>query len=183
MRTTQAPKNKKNIIIPTVISAIILITAGYAFFAYTQSVWPFTKNSATDTNEKINTEKINNLNKEDPTNTTEKNPENTDSSTDTETTKSNVQVGISSAGVFNGNVEVRAFMSGVIEGDGSCTAIFTKGSERVTASSTAFIDTHTTQCNPIILEQSKLSKGTWSLTVEYTSNGYSGVSAGMEVTL
>lgn len=184
MRITPTHKNKKITILIIVISAIVLLGLGYTAYAYSQSKWPFTSATPTSSEPKTQEEK-DELNANDPTYPTDKKEEagETPPTTDTETDKAKIQVGISSAGKFANNVEVRAFMSGVIEGDGTCTATFTKGSQTITATSTAFIDTHTTQCNPIITEASKFSAGTWNLVVDYSSNGYEGKSASMEVTL
>jgi hypothetical protein len=185
MRTTQAPKNKKNILIIIAISAIVLLAAGYGAFAYAQSIWPFSHASVNESGDARTQEEIDELNAEDPTYPSDKNESNEDSTqnTDTETNKSSVQVGISSAGKFNNTVEVRAFTSGVIEGSGTCTATFTKGNQTITEASSGFIDTHTTQCQPIVIQANQFEAGTWSLIVSYESADYKGASNPMEINL
>ncbi|MDB5162034.1 MAG: hypothetical protein JWM52_542 [Candidatus Saccharibacteria bacterium] len=96
----------------------------------------------------------------------------------------NVMVGITFADVTGSNLEVRAFTPSVIEGDGTCTAVLTKNNETVKKSSPAFIDASSSQCRPIYIDVGEFhSKGTWKLTVEYSSPTHKGVSESSEVTV
>lgn len=92
-----------------------------------------------------------------------------------------VNVGISYAGISDGNYEIRAFTPDVIEGSGICTATLKKGSAVISESSQAFIDAKTSQCRPIYIPISELEKGKWSLTVEYKSPIYTGKTDSEEV--
>ncbi len=100
------------------------------------------------------------------------------------TTGKNVDVAISFADVFNGNVEVRAFIPGLIEASGICTANLKQGNITVDASANAFIDVSSTQCPPIYIPLSRFpATGKWTLTVMYTSTVNSGSSGPIEVIL
>lgn len=120
-------------------------------------------------------------------NTDSTKPDDSVSSTDINSPSSDlktVPIGISFAGVIEDNVEIRAFISEVIEGSGTCTATLTRGSLSVTKSSSAFIDATTSQCEPIEIPRSQFaSSGIWTLTVSYKSSDAQGTSQSMEVTL
>jgi hypothetical protein len=91
--------------------------------------------------------------------------------------KKEATVGISYAGVTGENLEIRAFTPSIIEGTGTCTATLTKAGETaVTESSEAFIDASSTICKPIFVPVSKLSKGTWSIDVSFSSPTHKGSS-------
>lgn len=86
-------------------------------------------------------------------------------------------VGIAFADKEGDNFEVRAFTSSVIEGTGTCTAVFTNGSKTVKKSSKAFVDASTSQCQPILVPLSELTpSGDWNFNVEYYSPTSSGAS-------
>lgn len=107
----------------------------------------------------------------------------TDSSSSTPSGKKSVPVAVSYADIYNDNLEVRAFISGIIEGTGTCTVTATKGSISVTESTSAFIDASTTQCNPIYITKSRLSPGTWSVVTAFSSPDAEGTSEAVEVTV
>lgn len=100
------------------------------------------------------------------------------------TAKKPVQVGVTIADQYDTQVEVRAFVQGVIEGTGTCIATFTQEGVTVTASSKAFVDATTSQCKPIYIDRSKFpAAGIWQLVVSYDSPGYTGKSEGISVTI
>ena len=63
---------------------------------------------------------------------------------------------------------VRAYVSGVFEEGGVCTATATMGGQTVTKSSIGFQNVSYTQCAPINWD-SALSPGSWTITVSYKS--------------
>jgi hypothetical protein len=63
---------------------------------------------------------------------------------------------------------VRAYVSGVFEEGGVCTATATQGSQIITQTSTGFQNVSYTQCAPINWG-SPLANGTWSITLSYRS--------------
>ena len=74
--------------------------------------------------------------------------------------------------------EVNAYVSGVFEDGGTCTAVATKGSQVVTKSSSGFANVSYTSCAPISIS---LSAGTWLVVVSYGSAVAEGKSQAYEV--
>lgn len=71
--------------------------------------------------------------------------------------------------------EVNAYVTGIFEEGGTCTATLTKGSKKVTRSSTGFQNASYTSCAPIDVSGS-LEPGTWTVVVTYTSASSEGKS-------
>lgn len=69
---------------------------------------------------------------------------------------------------------VSAYVSGVFEDGGTCTAIFTQGATTKTFTSTAFANVSYTSCAPI--KVSGLASGTWTVVVSYNSSAATGQS-------
>jgi hypothetical protein len=63
---------------------------------------------------------------------------------------------------------VRAYVNGVFEEGGTCTATATQGATSVTKSSAGFENVSYTQCAPIDWD-SPLGSGKWTITVSYKS--------------
>jgi hypothetical protein len=66
--------------------------------------------------------------------------------------------------------EVRGLISGVVEDGGTCTYVFTKGSETITKTSAGVANVSSTNCvlfNPA--PSSFLSSGSWVVSLSYTS--------------
>lgn len=72
---------------------------------------------------------------------------------------------------------VSAYVPGVFEEGGTCTATLKQGSSTVTHTSEGFGNASYTQCAPLDLSTLSFpSKGTWSLIVSYTSSSSEGAS-------
>lgn len=98
--------------------------------------------------------------------------------------RESVGVAVTTAEQYGSQVEVRAFIQGVIEGGGTCTATFKKDGHTITSSSEAFIDATTSQCKPIFTDRGEFpSGGGWALTVSYDSKGYTGASEVINVAI
>jgi|SRR3989344_1317864 len=69
--------------------------------------------------------------------------------------------------------EVRAYVSGIIEEGGTCTATATQGSQTISATGSGFDNVSYTQCAPISIN---LGSGTWSIVVSYSSPAAEGKS-------
>lgn len=67
---------------------------------------------------------------------------------------------------------VRAYIQGVVEDGGTCTATFSQGSVSHSASSTGVANVSTTACPAISV--SGVSGGTWTLVYSYRSSSSSG---------
>lgn len=187
MRITQ--KRNKTPLIATLITVAVLIVAAGGYFTYaymTKSIWPFyetTQTSSDGINYSAPTEQEEEASQDAKKNNTQQT--NTDSNTSGDTTtKRAVSVGIAFAAydVDEKAVDVRAFTPDVIEGDGTCTATFTLDGRTVTATSKAFVDSSSSQCEPILVPESKFEvKGVWKLSVSYSSSKSTGVSPTMDV--
>lgn len=84
--------------------------------------------------------------------------------------------------ITNANqTSVNAYISGIFEENGSCTATFTKGSVTLTKSSVGFQNVSYTQCAPINIDSGFLSNGSWIVSVKYTSDKSEGVSDSQQI--
>lgn len=181
MKSLSTNKNTPLVIVICVV-AVVLVIGGYFAFAYTtKQFWPFIAADSSNTPSPKPSSNSNTDNtdgsldaKERSTDQDKQSSNNDSSSTDSNGAKV-VEIGVTYAGVYGQNVEVRAFASGVIEGNGKCTATFTQGSQTVAQSSDAFIDATTTQCGVINIPLSSFpGKGTWKLIVTYASPNSTG---------
>lgn len=170
-----APSKQKRILLTVfIIVALVAGIGGLTYAIYAQNTSRTSGSSS----------KPADMNLTDPTYTSEKNNDTKPSPKETEVARKNLPIIIASAGKIDNNVEVRAFVSGIIEGNGTCIATFTKGSLKITRSSKAFIDATTTQCEPISIPSSEFQQnGTWNLVMTYESPDAKGTSESMEVTL
>lgn len=188
-------KQKKSLII--ILTLLVLALAGFVTFAYaTKSVWPFyasndQSQTSSSTNQHGSSSSINyappTQQEIDNSQDGKKNSANQPGSTtpdDPQTNKKSVSVAISYADRSDDktSIEVRAFTPDVIEGDGTCTARFTKDGQTVTGSSKGFVDATSTICQPINIPLAQFgSSGRWALTVTYSSPDYSGTSSSLDV--
>lgn len=86
------------------------------------------------------------------------------------------------AGQYDNAIEVRSYISGVVEDGGSCTFSFTQGQGKVTKTVTGFADATTTKCPNTSIPRSDFpSSGSWSLVVEYSSSSASGKSSTISI--
>lgn len=86
-------------------------------------------------------------------------------------------VNISYADIINGNLEVRASTSSVIQGNGTCTVTVSKaGGTPIVKTTPAFIDVSSTICEPVYIPRSQLTTGSWTVTVTYSSPTHQGSS-------
>ena len=74
--------------------------------------------------------------------------------------------------------EVRAYVEGVFEDGGTCTATATSGTQTKTATSKGFKNVSYTQCEPIGWS---LLSGSWSVVVSYSSSNAQGNSEAYQV--
>lgn len=72
--------------------------------------------------------------------------------------------------------QISAYVPGVFEDGGTCTATLTKGSKTVTKTSEGFKNVSYTSCAPINVSGSFPEKGTWSVVVIYKSSAAEGTS-------
>ncbi len=82
---------------------------------------------------------------------------------------------ITNASQIDQQVTVNAYISGVYENGGNCTATFTNGDARLVKTSSAFANASTTDCTPFRVARSEFSTtGDWQVKVSYNSPTASG---------
>jgi hypothetical protein len=97
--------------------------------------------------------------------------------------KKQAQPFITAAGWDRGSavLDVQALIPKTVESGGRCTLTARRGSVTVTATSTAAPGAQDTQCNPMDIPGSRLTSGTWTVTVTYVSARSVGTSASRSV--
>lgn len=197
MKTPKQKKTSLRQIIIIAVAALLVITTGWITFAYTAKQWPFVNSTKeNNTQELLDQKPVNTVDLTPPTNqdlqdgqaakdrldeSNKEQPDNNNSNSQS-TEKREATVGVSKASISGKDLEIRAFTTSVIEGDGTCTAVLTKeGQKEVTKKSSAFIDASSTICEPILIPSSQFAKGTWTLEVTYSSSKYKGSSGPIEV--
>lgn len=74
-------------------------------------------------------------------------------------------------------LEGSGYIAGMVENSGTCTLTATKGSTQVSQSIAATQNAQNVSCGLISIPPSKLSAGTWSLALSYTSATSAGTSS------
>jgi uncharacterized protein YpmB len=83
------------------------------------------------------------------------------------------------ASQYSDEIEVRAFVSNIIE-DGTCTITFTQGTSSFTEEVPAYADASTTTCIALTVPRSDFtSTGIWDVEIVYTSPSIQGETVGV----
>lgn len=85
-------------------------------------------------------------------------------------------VTMSYANYESNQVSSAGFVNNVFEDGGVCTLTLSKGSTKITGTSTGLQDVNKTTCSPINIDRSKLGPGEWSAVLSYSSSSASGSS-------
>jgi hypothetical protein len=80
-------------------------------------------------------------------------------------------------------LDVEAIVPKIVEDDGTCTLVARKGDTVRMVSQPAAPAASTTTCNPLQISGSKLTAGTWTVTISYVSARSTGVAASKTVTV
>lgn len=88
---------------------------------------------------------------------------------------------IVSYGQAAGYVKVSARVPGILENSGKCTLTLKMGGESVSQSKDATPNVSEMSCGFISIARSKLSAGTWTATVSYSSSRAKGVSEPQDI--
>ena len=89
----------------------------------------------------------------------------------------NVEPSITFAGERNGNIEVRSYVAGIYESNGTCTITFTKGGHKVSRSVDGVKDATYTLCPRVVINRDDFPvSGDWTLVVSYSSPSANGKS-------
>jgi hypothetical protein len=98
-------------------------------------------------------------------------------STSPRSTKSTVIPIIVDASQYDQKIEVRSYVPGIYESDGTCTVTFSKGLTKITKTVPALSDATTVRCTNVDVGRAEFSVGSWSVTVNYVSPSTSGTSS------
>lgn len=191
IKTSKKQLSKKMLL---AIAIVILLCSSGLVYAYLQKIGPFRTSPAPEQSTSINyappTEEETTSSQDakknlpaDSSDSDSSTPTTPDKNTNSSSKKS-TNVGISYADIYNGKLEIRAFTNTVIEGTGTCAAtVVMKDMEsmRITKSSKAFIDASSTVCEPLYIPVSELHKGTWKVSVTFSSPDHEGTSEIVEV--
>lgn len=102
----------------------------------------------------------------------------------TPTNKTPVTPIITSSEVTSSSVNVNAYVPGIFEDGGTCTAVFTSGSQSVTKSTVGVKEGSNVYCPLITAPLSEFpTKGSWALRLSYSSIYANGMSTLKEVSL
>ncbi len=174
-------KNKKSLVLVLISAAIVILIGYFAFAYFSKAAWPFLGTQKTDSSSETYappTEQEVKDSQDAKKNNTSQEQQDTDNSSP-DTALKNVSVAIAYAGFdeTENAIDIRAFTPDVMEANATCTATLTQGEETVTKSSKSFIDSTSSQCEPILFPLSDFpSSGAWDATVTYKSDRYNGVS-------
>lgn len=92
------------------------------------------------------------------------------SSSDSQTGQATVVI------TYLSTTEARGYVSGVFEDGGTCTLTLTKGTTKVSGTSTGISDVNKTTCGPISIQSGQLTSGDWNAVLSYKSDTASGSS-------
>ena len=172
-----------------VILALVLLAGTYLFVAQ-QRLFPFSGSStnkqeditAIGTKEKSESESKRITERQaNPSKKTENQSDTPPMRSQDETTKKlAANLVITSAGLYGGNIEVRGYVSNIVEEGGSCNYTFTSTSSTFTKSTATHSNPTSTTCVAAIVPVSEFSKGSWSVSIEYDSPKSHGQSQGKE---
>ncbi len=96
--------------------------------------------------------------------------------------KQAVAPAITYAEQYGANIEVGAYVGGVFEDGGTCTATFSKVGASFSKTTTGVKNVSSVNCPTMIIPTSAFStKGAWSVVVSYSSNTSSGSSAPKQI--
>ena len=166
-------KTLLRIILPAFV--IIAIAVGVFFFINRGSDDSVSNSQAGDTNSSKQVTKPGGTVNMDPPTEEEKQAgdqqkqENVDKENQPAPTTANVN--IVDASQYNDLIEVRAYVSNVIEASGNCVITLEQAGKQVTKTVVARADAKTTQCTTIDIPRNEIpSAGTWNVTVNYNGS-------------
>lgn len=167
--------NKKKYLL---IGLVVVLLAGGGALAYSQL-----RGDSTDKKDSINYNPPTKEEKKAADTQKEKNIER-EQTEDNPKPISKADITIVDASQYGDTVEIRAYISNILEDGGTCTAKLTNGNQTITRTNQSFKDATTTQCGALNIPRSEFnSTGTWQLTMSYTSNTANGESSIKKVTI
>ena len=181
MKITQQKRHKKAATIWTIALILLVAVGGYAVYASSNSLWPFTHDEPADTKPTVKTdEDVDNPVK--PSGNQLRSTPNPEPKQDEKTGTSTVPMSITTATVNDNTLQERALIE-YITSDGSCTITMQgpNGATYTAASEVASLPSSTT-CKGFDIPTSKLAPGKWAITMTFTHDTITGT-ATKEITI
>lgn len=158
-------KSKKTLLLSLAIALVLIAGGVYAYSRNQDSKVPDTPTPA----EKINYKPPTKQEEKAGDKAKEKFDTNPSSGTNNNDSTKSVKPEITYYDVYKENVEVSSHVPGVLEKTGKCTLKLKKSGKTVSQSKTAVPNVSEMSCGLIKISVSKLSAGTWTATVVYSS--------------
>lgn len=99
------------------------------------------------------------------------------STTENSGSQKTVKPVITYAGLYNGEVQVGAYVSDTLDNSGICKAILTQGTTTLTKTVSAVTNANSMDCPEMVFAKSDLkTNGDWTVKVVYSSNSAAGTS-------
>lgn len=177
MKTKKFKQKKTNTKSLITLAVLMLAVIGASYYIYSLR----SSNNNKSTTESVPT-KGETINYEPPTEEEQKSgdtkkEEIAKSQSETTTSSGNVVPIITDLGIYGTNVEVSGFIPSIVEGDGTCVINFKKATLNVSRTVKAVPDASSTHCTNVVVPVSEFTeKGTWSVTISYSSSKSKGSS-------
>ena len=182
-RTNKNTSKKPSLIIALSIAAVLLLGVS-AYAIYRKATSNDTRGEYDTSLERSDTEKAaSEALQDDPGKKLENEQTDTPATPETspETGKAVANVLVSGVDIANGTLTARGMVSNIVEDGGTCTFVFTKGSNTVTKTSETLPSPTSMSCKTISFPSDELKvSGTWSLKITYSSATSEGTSSAKE---
>lgn len=182
MKTKQT-RNRKNVIIITAAIITLVISGSAMAYQVSQNNDSSSEPSSPSSKTSKKASSTKDLTGDTDSPTAESNKSNTNSdpqattSTDSSTGKTIVSV-VSSVNVSDGVVYIRGGINNVVDTDGACYALLKGPSgNSIRKDTTLLPNSSTSDCKTIQIKTGELTSGTWTYTLNYSSNTEEGVSS------
>ena len=166
--------SKKRLIILVALGTALLALAGIVYFLSSPAHnTPTSDKSASDDYNKVDYS---------PANQTDKTyndqiKENITPTPNDSPSNSSANIVIVDASQYNDTIEVRSFISNLVENSGTCTFTFTGPGTKVIKTAAATADASTSRCANTKIPVTEFdAKGTWQIVISYSSSSASGKS-------
>ena len=178
-------KNTKNIKYIVIIIILAVLAGGIYYFIHSNQKGNLTESDANNDSSsqasKVNYDPPTEQDKQEAEDNKQKIVDKSEQTTTPAGT--NVTPVITYAGLYDGQIEVGGYIPNIFEEGGICSATLTReGSSSVNKSVNAVRGANSVDCPQITISSSDIpTKGAWSVTLSYKSNGYTGVSSARSI--
>ena len=187
IKNKRVKSQNKTLIIAFILTAIIGAYLAFAWFNHLPPL-PAKKESFQPGEYIVNMERTETEKK--VSEDLEKNPEtklenkqtDTPSAPVVEDGKQQVNVLLTNAGIFNGQVSAGGMVTNSVEDGGTCTFVFKNGTQEISKTTETMTNSTSTSCKTVAFPASELSDGSWKVFIKYDSNTSIGTSNEKEFT-